>query len=104
MELPRLKPLWEKYHEKGLEIVVIESTQAREGALKFIAEQSLSYHFIEDTKSEGSTIADVTDDYRVTAFPTSFIIDRNGKVQFYHLGFEAGDETKIEKEILELLE
>jgi hypothetical protein len=31
------------------------------------------------------------------------VIDREGKVMFYHLGFEPGDEEHIEEEILKLL-
>jgi hypothetical protein len=36
--------------------------------------------------------------------PSTFIIDREGRVLSYHLGFQDGDEAKLEKEISDLLE
>ena len=33
----------------------------------------------------------------------SFLIDRDGKVMYFHLGFEAGDEEHLEEEIKTLL-
>jgi hypothetical protein len=41
--------------------------------------------------------------FNVIYHPSSFLIDREGKVMFYHLGFEAGDEEHLEEEILKLL-
>jgi len=35
--------------------------------------------------------------FRVNGFPSSFLIDDNGKVVFFHYGFSAGDEKKIEE-------
>jgi hypothetical protein len=37
-------------------------------------------------------------------FPTSFIVDREGRIMYYHLGFDEGDGTLIEEEVLSLLE
>ncbi len=39
----------------------------------------------------------------VQSFPTSFLIDRQGRVMYSHLGFEAGDEDNLAKEIESLL-
>jgi peroxiredoxin len=41
--------------------------------------------------------------FNVLYHPSSFLIDRDGKVMYYHLGFEAGDEEHFEKEIQSLL-
>ncbi len=41
--------------------------------------------------------------YKVRAYPTSFLIDRDGKVMYFHLGFEPGDEEHLEEEIQSLL-
>ena len=39
----------------------------------------------------------------MTLFPTSFLIDRDGRVMHVHVGFEAGDEKELESQIRELL-
>ena len=41
--------------------------------------------------------------YGVYSYPTSFLIDREGRVMHYHLGFELGDEEKLAREIESLL-
>jgi peroxiredoxin len=41
--------------------------------------------------------------FKVRSFPSTFLIDRDGKVMFFHLGFEAGDEEHLEEEINTLL-
>jgi len=35
--------------------------------------------------------------------PTTYIIDREGRVLSYHLGFQEGDEVELEEEITDLL-
>ena len=100
MELPRLEPLWQKYRDKGLSIIAVENNRDREGALKFIGENNLTYHFLENEEDNNV----VRGTFRVNGFPSSFLIDDNGKVVFFHYGFSAGDEKKIEEEILQLLD
>ena len=100
MELPRLEPLWQKYHEQGFQIVAIERGDDREGALKFIEENELSYHLVQD-KEEGQPV--VNGLLNVNGFPSSFLIDRQGRIIQFHLGFEEGDEIQLEEEILQLL-
>ena len=98
MELPRLEALWKQYGGKGLSIVAVEARRDRDRALKFIKEKNLTYHMLEG--DEGDTVVGKT--FRIQAFPTSFLIDRNGKIIYCHVGFEKGDEANLEKEILEL--
>lgn len=98
MELPRLEFLWQSYRDKGLSVVAVEAARDRERATKFIRDKQLTYHFLED--DDANTVVRKT--YRVQAFPTSFVIDRDGKIMYCHVGFEKGDEVRLEKEILEL--
>ena len=100
MELPRLQALHEKYHGQGLEIVAVEAYRDRARAEKFIEEKGLGYTLLENGEEDAEIASEV---FKVHYFPTSFLIDRSGRVMFAHLGFEIGDEEKLEKEILELL-
>lgn len=98
MELPRLETLWQKYRDQGFAVVAVEAVRDRERALKFIQENKLSFHLLENDEAKNV----VRDTYGVQSFPTSFMIDRDGKIMYCHVGFEKGDEAKLEKEILEL--
>lgn len=100
MELPRLEPLYQKYKDKGLTVVAVEAQRDTEGATTFINENNLNYTFLENGEGEEDVVRGV---FGVRSFPTSYIIDRQGRVMFYHLGFDEGDEVKLEKEILQLL-
>ena len=100
MELPRLEPIYQKYKDQGLRIVAVESQRDREGALKFIEENSLTYTFLEENEAADEK---VVPRLGTGSFPTSYLIDREGKVLFTHVGFDEGDEAKIEEEIRKLL-
>ncbi len=100
MELPRLEPLYQKYKDQGLRVVAVESQRDTEGARKFIEENELTYQFLEEAEADDEKVVP-----RLTtgSFPTSYLIDREGKIIFAHVGFAEGDEEKIEEEILKLL-
>ncbi len=100
MELPRLQPLYEKYRDQGLDVVAVEAKRDSERATKFIEEKGLTYTLLENGEGDGEVVETV---FGVRSFPTSFLISRDGKVLYFHLGFEDGDQAKIEDEILTLL-
>jgi peroxiredoxin len=98
VELPRLETLWQKYRDQGVAVVAVEAVRDRERATKFIEEKKLKFHLLENDETNDV----VRDTYGVRSFPTSFMIDREGKIIYCHVGFEPGDEAKLEKQILEL--
>ena len=100
MELPRLEPLYKKYHDKGFDIVAVERSRDTERARKLIADNALTYTFLENGKDDAEVVRTL---FGVTSFPTSFLIDREGRVMFVHVGFSAGDEKPLEEQIVKLL-
>ena len=100
MELPRLQPLYERYKDQGFEVVAVEAKRDTERAKKFIEEKGLSYTLLENGEEDSEVVGSI---FKVRSFPSSFLIDRDGKVMYFHLGFEAGDEVHIEEEIQTLL-
>ena len=100
MELPRLQPLYEKYQDQGFEIIAVDGKRDTERATKFIEENGLTYTMLENAEDEAEIVGNI---FKVRAYPSSFLIDREGKVMYFHLGFEEGDEEHLEEEILELL-
>ena len=100
MELPRLQPLYEKYKDQGFEIIAVDGKSDTERATKFIEENGLTYTLLEDAEGDSAITSKV---FKVRGYPSSFLIDREGKVMYFHFGFEAGDEEHLEEEILSLL-
>ncbi len=100
MELPRLEPIWQSYKDKGLTIVAVERSRDTDRAKKFIAENKLSFHFLENGEGPAEVVRKT---FGVTTFPTSFLIDREGRVLYVHVSFEAGDEKELEAHIRSLL-
>lgn len=96
---PKLEELNHKYARSGLQIVAISEDEAddkdkiRGFADEFGAKFIIGWDF---DKS-------VAKHYSPPAMPSSFVIDRKGRVRFAHAGYHDGDEVEIEKEITKLL-
>lgn len=101
MELPRVEELYRKYRDRGFAVVAVEALRDTERARKFIADKQLTFAFLENGTADAEVVARL---YGVGGFPTSFLLDREGRIMFSHLGFEEGDERKLEADILELLD
>jgi peroxiredoxin len=95
-EIPGLVALQEKLGKAGLAIVGISVDQGGPDVVKkFIAENKIGYQIV------------LADDHVADAFggiegiPTTFVIDRTGKIQLKEVGYVAADE--FEKRIQPLL-
>jgi peroxiredoxin len=100
VELPRLEPIWQSYKDKGLNVVAVERSRDTDRAKKLIKDNTLTYRFLENGQGDSEVVRKV---FGVTTFPTSFLIDRDGRVMYVHVGFEAGDEKHLEEQIRGLL-
>ena len=96
-----MEPIYQKYKDQGLSIVAIDAYRDTEGAQTFIAENQLTYDFLEENAAEDARV--VPGIIGNWGYPTSFIIDREGQVVYTHLGFSEGDEEEIEEQIRTLL-
>lgn len=88
----------DKYKAQGLKIIGVNLDTKTEDAKKFLSQNPARFTVAFDSK--GAT----PKDYGVKGMPTSFLMDRNGKVIFQHLGFKEADREKLEKEIKAALE
>ncbi len=91
MELPRLQPLYETYKDQGFNVVVVDGKRQTDLAMKFIEKNGLTYTALENGEDEAEVVKNI---FLVQSFPTSFLIDREGRVMYSHNGFEAGDEER----------
>ena len=100
MELPRLQPLYETYKDQGFNVVVVDGKRMTDLATKFIEKHGLTYPALENGEGDAEVVKSL---FLVQGYPTSFLIDRDGRVMYAHLGFDPGDEEKLAKEIESLL-
>lgn len=99
--MPRLKDLYSRYKEEGLEIIAIDRANDRVRSDIFIRENELPYIFLDNgTDDEDELVASV---FVNRVFPTSYLLDSEGYIRYVHIGFEEGDEELFEQELNEIM-
>jgi thiol-disulfide isomerase/thioredoxin len=95
-EAPELKKIFEKYKNQ-IDLYAVNSTpyDNMKDAMAFVKEFNLAFPVLFDVKGE------VTDKYRVQAFPTSYLIDENGVVRDIIIGLVSPQQ--LESKIVKLL-
>ena len=83
---PKLDALHKKYNGEGFEVIAINLDQKKSKALEFLKRQPVEYTVLYDEHTE------VAQAYKVQAMPSSYFIDKNGKIRLSHKGFIPGDE------------
>ncbi|WP_010529490.1 TlpA family protein disulfide reductase [Lentibacillus jeotgali] len=79
-EIPDFQKL---YNEKDVEILAVNLTateEGEEGVRNFVNEFEMTFPVPMDANS------DVATTYQVQAYPTSYMIDSNGRIQFFAMG------------------
>jgi len=97
VELPRLVEIYEKYENRGVKVVSIDSGTRSLAATEFLAENNVRHQVLNDLDGE------VMNTYRIVAIPVTVIVDHEGRVMFRHLGFADEMVPRLEGEIETLL-
>jgi len=82
-EMPHLKAVYEKYHNKGFEIVGISLDQSETALRDFIKKNSIPWTQVFDGKGWESSLAGK---YGVDMIPTMYLLDADGKIVGSNLG------------------
>ena len=91
--LPALQNLHEKYKNKGLELIGIDPYDTKEDDIDgFLAKRGVTYTVLLGGKN-------VVKNYRVSGYPTIYIINKEGKVLFTQVGYGEGVEEELEEVI-----
>lgn len=88
---PWMNEMNAKYKKQGLEIIAISMDSKREKVKKFLEKVPANFTIAYDPEGE------IADAYKVQVMPSSFIIDRKGKLIEKHYGFRAKDKPELEK-------
>lgn len=78
---PALDEIQKQYARQGLVVLAVNLDEKPEAMLKFLKENPVSFAVVRDASHTLVAQADVQ------SMPSSFVIDRAGKVRFAHTGF-----------------
>lgn len=95
---PWMNDLQAKYGSRGLQIVGVNLDAKDSDARKFLAENNARFLLAFDNKGATPKL------YGVKGMPTSYLIDRDGRIVSEHTGFNFSKTAGLEKEIEKLLE
>ncbi|MDR1960361.1 MAG: TlpA family protein disulfide reductase [Planctomycetaceae bacterium] len=88
-EIPGMLSAYEKYHDRGLEIVSIYLWDKPEDSQKVIAEEKLPWLFLSEELTEKAGLPLQGKKYAVMSVPTMFLVDKDGKIIFTEARGEA---------------
>lgn len=86
-----------RYDKNKFTIIAVNLDSSKKDAIKFLEKVPANFDIAYDP--EGS----VATKYNLKAMPTSYLIDKKGKLVFAHKGYREGDAAKIEDKIRQLL-
>ena len=97
LALPKLQALSEKYKDDGLVVIGIDPFDKKKDELRaFLAKKGVAYKIL-------LSDATIPKGYHVSGYPTMYLLDREGKVILYQVGFGAGGEDYLESMVKKAL-
>jgi Thiol-disulfide isomerase and thioredoxins len=94
---PWMTDIQEKYKAQGLKIIAINLDQDRQQALDFLTEFKPGFTVLFDAAAE------LPENFGVIGMPTSFLMDRDGRIRATHVGFHEKNIADYESAITQLL-
>lgn len=94
---PWMNDMHDRYNGKDFTIIAVNLDSSKAEADKFLKKVPADFNIAYDP--EGL----VAEKYNLKAMPTSYLIDKTGKLVFAHKGYREGDADKIEQKIRQLL-
>ncbi len=79
-EMPEIESLYQEYKDRGVVVIGVDIMEAQAQVRQYVQQGGYSWIFVLDTSGK------VAVDYRITAIPTSFFIDKDGIIQVVAIG------------------
>ena len=95
--MPHLQKLHEDHREHGLTVLAISTDQQRDAVPPFLERNSYTFPVLY-ADDEVKTL------YQVHGIPVVYLIDRNGRIRFHHVGYGPGTDKELDGRVSELLE
>ena len=84
---PVMEALKQKYGDKGLVIIAINLDKKKEDMDEFVKKHPVTFTILRDGSNK------LVNEVKIPTMPSSFLLDRDGKVHSFHRGFK-GEESK----------
>lgn len=97
LSFPWMNTMQEKYREQGLEIVTINVDEQRADADRFLA--MVPNKLLVGFDPTGAT----PQKFGIKGMPSSIIIGKDGRIRYWHTGFQSKDTAQLEDRIKEAL-
>ena len=94
---PWMNEIQNRYDNKGFKVIAVNLDQEKDKAKAFL--DKISAHFTVAYDPEGVSATA----FKVKGMPSSYLIDRTGKIVFSHIGFRKKEIPAMEKKIKQLL-
>jgi len=94
---PWMQRMEDRYRDRGLVVVAVNVDRQRELADRFLLVQQPRFAVVFDPEGR------LADRYHVAGMPSSFYIDRSGRIRHTHVGFRASERQAAELELDELV-
>lgn len=94
---PFMQTLQSHYAPYGLRVVAVSLDRERADAQRFLEQVSADFDIVLDPE------AALTSEYDVPAMPTSYVLERDGRVVSRHQGFRAEDKARLEAAVRDVL-
>jgi len=95
--LPAIDQLQKEFGDQGFQVLAVNVDKDIKDARRFLSRRPVGYPSV--ANPDGS----IPSSFEVETMPTSFLIDRNGVVQYVHKGFRSGDEDELRNHIQALV-
>ncbi len=96
-EMPILEALYSQYKDLGFTILGVNVEEDAEAPRRLLQSIPVSFPILLDADNRVSEL------YRVVAMPSTYLIDRDGNLRYFHAGYLPGFEQKYDAQIRELL-
>jgi thiol-disulfide isomerase/thioredoxin len=94
---PVLDDLYRRRHGDGLEVLAVNVDEERAAADRFLERRPHQMPVFFDPKGVSPEA------FHVEGMPSSYLLDRQGRIRFRHLGYKSGVGPVLEREVAELL-
>jgi peroxiredoxin len=88
-EMPSMETFYQRFKGRGLEILAVDCQEELRDVSAFMRRNRLSFPAALDTSGK------VSSDYGISAIPTTYVIDRSGKIILKVVGGRNWDNPKI---------
>ena len=96
-EMPLLEKLQQRYSALGFTVLGVNVEEDSSKAKILLKDIPVSFPILFDTQNT------VSKQYKVSAMPSTVMIDRNGNMRYLHKGYKPGDEAQYKKWIKQLV-